>query len=77
MPKVDLSNLAQKWPSTVVARTEVSNFSGGLINEKYLANLDSQGTGPENRFKIGRKVGYSVESLIAWLQSRLSRTDDE
>jgi len=76
MPKIDLSNLAQKWPSSIVARTEVSNFSGGLINEKYLANLDSQGAGPAGRFKIGRKVGYSVDSLITWLEGRLSRIDE-
>jgi hypothetical protein len=77
MPKIDLSDLAQKWPSTVVARTEVRNFSGGLINEKYLANLDSQGAGPGGRFKMGRKVGYSVNSLITWLESRMSRVDDD
>jgi hypothetical protein len=76
MSKIDLSNLAQKWPSSIVARTEVSNFSGGLINEKYLANLDSQGSGPAGRFKIGRKVGYPVNSLITWLESRLSRVDE-
>ncbi len=63
--KVDLKELASRWPSPFVARTEIRNFSGGLISEKYIANLDSQGAGPEGRFKIGRKVGYPVISFLA------------
>jgi hypothetical protein len=39
-------DMATRWPSTWVARTEVENFTGGLISEKYLANLDSAGKGP-------------------------------
>ena len=70
--KVDLKDLASRWPSPFVARTEIKNFSGGLISEKYLANLDSQGAGPAGRFKIGRKVGYPVDSLIRWLEGRSS-----
>ena len=68
--KMDLKDLKQKWPSPVVARTEIRSFTGGLVSEKYMANLDSQGAGPEGRFKIGRKVGYSVDSLITWLENR-------
>ena len=68
--KVDLKELVSRWPSSFVARVEIRNFSGGLISEKYLANLDSQGAGPKGRFKIGRKVGYPVSSMIEWLQDR-------
>jgi hypothetical protein len=75
--KPDLSDLKRKWPSAVVARTEVGNFSGGLMSEKYIANLDSQGAGPEGRFKVGRKVGYTVDSLITWLESRMSGVGEE
>ena len=77
MPKPDLSDLAKRWPSSIVARQQVKTFSGGMISDKYIANLDSQGSGPPGRFKIGRKVGYSVDSLITWLESRMSRIDDD
>ncbi|PKN37676.1 MAG: hypothetical protein CVU62_08095 [Deltaproteobacteria bacterium HGW-Deltaproteobacteria-2] len=62
--------LAEKWPAPFVARTEVEKFSNGLIKEKYIANLDSAGKGPEGRFRVGRKVCYPVKNLVAWLQSR-------
>ena len=43
------SGMAAKWPSAFVARTEAEKFSGGMIKEKYLANLDSAGKGPTGR----------------------------
>jgi hypothetical protein len=70
--KLDLRGLAEKWPSTLVARTEVGRFSGGLLNEKSMANHDSAGTGVKDRIRIGRKICYSVDSLINWLESRIS-----
>lgn len=68
--KLDLSSLADRWPSSYVAREKVEEFSGGIINAKYLANLDSQGTGIKDRIRIGRKIVYPVSSLISWLESR-------
>ena len=62
--------LAAKWPSTFVARTEVEKFSGGLIKEKYLANLDSAGKGPAGRIRCGRKVAYPVNEFVKWLEAR-------
>ncbi|MFZ4438354.1 MAG: hypothetical protein ACOYOS_08005 [Syntrophales bacterium] len=63
-------DMAAKWPSTWVARTEVERFCGGMITEKYLSNLDSAGKGPAGRIRCGRKVAYPVAELIAWLESR-------
>jgi len=68
----DLKDLANHWPSAFVSRQEVRNFSGGIINEKTLANLDSLGMGPAGRIRIGRKIAYSVSSLIMWLESRVT-----
>ena len=69
----DLKGLAERWPSAFVARQEARKFSGGIISEKSLANLDSQGLGPAGRLRIGRKIAYSVSSLIEWLESRATR----
>jgi hypothetical protein len=63
------SHLADNWPSSIVARSETKRFSGGIVNPKYLANLDSKGDGPE-RIRIGRKIGYPVKSFVAWLEDR-------
>ena len=62
--------LASKWPSSFVARTEIKHFTGGIISEKYLANLDSQGKGPAGRIRTGRKISYPVASFIEWLEDR-------
>lgn len=72
-PKPDLKGLSERWPSSMVSRTEIGRFTGGIISEKYLANLDSQGIGPLGRIRVGRKVAYPVESLIAWLEKRSTR----
>jgi hypothetical protein len=68
MKNVDLKCLAEKWPSAVVARTQIRSFTGGLYSEKYLANLDCQGKGPAGRFTVGRKVVYPVPQLVEWLE---------
>ena len=70
MEKSDVfQEMADKWPSGVVARTKLEQFSGGMITAKYAANLDSLGQGAP-RITIGRKVGYPVASLVAWLRAR-------
>jgi len=65
----NFKELAQKWPSTIVARSEVAKFSGGLLNPRTMANYDSVGIGPR-KIKFGKKVAYAVEDLIAWMERR-------
>ena len=62
--------MAEKWKSSIVARTEIKTFTGGALKEKYLANLDSAGLGCQGRFRLGRKVVYPVAELVAWLEAR-------
>jgi len=68
--KLDLRSLANFWGSSIVARCEIFRFTGGLISEKSLANLDSAGKGPKGRMRIGRKICYSTSSVIEWLENR-------
>lgn len=69
--RLDLSEMKKKWPSAIVSREEIRNFTGGAVSEKYMANLDGQQKGPEGRFKIGRKVAYPIDSLLRWLEARI------
>jgi len=69
MTRDALSELAERWPSAIVARTAVDRFTGGLISSKSLANADSAGEGPP-RLKIGGKVAYRAVDLVSWLQER-------
>lgn len=69
---MNLQNLADKWPSAIVARDEIDSFTGGVISPKSLANMDSLGIGPQGAFRIGRKIAYPVNNVITWLESRAS-----
>ena len=71
-----LAQLEALWPSTIVARSEVGRFSGGLLNPRTIANRDSQGTGPRNRLKLGKSVGYSVHDLLEWMDKNLTKASN-
>jgi len=62
--------MVKRWPSAFVARTEFNKFTGGLYSNKYLANLDGKGLGPEGRIRAGRKILYPVDAVIRWLEAR-------
>jgi len=70
-----LDSMAEKWPSSLVSRNKIAAFTGGLITPGRIANLDSEGKGPE-AFKVGRKVCYPVQPLIEWLSNRSGAVDD-
>lgn len=70
MPKTGLYCLVEKWPSAIVARSEVGRFSGGLLHPRTLANIDSRGEGPP-KITVGRKVAYKTTDLVVWLERRM------
>jgi len=72
MDKSIFQEMVDRWPSSIVARTEIERFTGGLISEKYLANLDCAGKGPIGRVRVGRKIAYPVNSVIRFLEGRAS-----
>ena len=67
--KPDLKSLIDKWPSSMVAREKISEFTGGIISPGTLANLDCKGEGPP-KIRIGRKIAYETKSFVEWLQRR-------
>lgn len=70
MNRPDLSIFGKNWPAPYVAREEVKRFSGGILHPKTMANHDSNGSGPEVRLRVGRKVMYETKSLISWMENR-------
>jgi hypothetical protein len=69
---IDLSAFAENWTAPYVERQHLTEFSGGLLDPGTMANHDAAGTGPAGRVKVGRKVIYPVQELIAWLEARAS-----
>ena len=68
--KPDFQSMADRWQSSYVAREKIEEFTGGIVNPRTLANMDSLGQGPEGRVRVGRKVAYPVQQFIEWLESR-------
>jgi len=66
---------AEKWQSSYVARQQIEKFTGGIISQKYIANLDCAGKGPVGRIRVGRKIAYPIKTLIEWLESRSKIVD--
>jgi hypothetical protein len=73
MEKTIFKEMVDRWPSAIVARTEVNKFSGGAMKERYIANLDAANLGPEGRFRIGRRICYPAIELARWLEGRSSK----
>jgi hypothetical protein len=65
-----LNEMASRWPSNVVARRSIREFTGGLYSTKYLANEDCAKRGPEGGFQIGGQKCYPVASVIQWLKNK-------
>jgi hypothetical protein len=61
--------MAANWPSELVARKRVGEFTGGLVSPKSMANYDCLKIGPP-QIKIGRNSGYPKIQLVEWLKSR-------
>lgn len=55
----------------VFTREFASQKTGNLFSSKTLSNLDSLGTGPSVKVKIGKKVGYERDSFIRWLRGKM------
>lgn len=70
--RVDLSFMINNWPSPIVARSEIGKFTGGMLSPGTMANLDSEGQGPDGAIRIGRKAGYQVADFVRWLEGRAS-----
>lgn len=62
-------HLSRKSPE-IITRKKLYELTGGLVCEKTMANLDSEGGGIRPRMRIGGKVAYPKEAVIAWLRNR-------
>lgn len=75
MHDIDLSNLANGWPSTYVTRNQLAKFTGGMVTPGSMAVFDSKGEGPAGRFIVNRKTAYTVKNVIEWLEARVTEVN--
>ena len=55
----------------IFARQSVGKLTGGLVQPGTLRNNDCLGTGPEGRFFVGKKIVYTREAFLKWLEARV------
>lgn len=70
-PQITIQEVLAKCSGPVISRKEAAKVSGGLVSEKFLANLDSSSKGPVERVRVGRRVGYVSNSFAEWLVARV------
>ena len=54
-----------------IFRTDKLRQSLDGTTATVLSQYDAAGTGPKNRFFIGKKVAYTVEDYVNWICSRI------
>ena len=64
-----LENLAFTLPE-IATRKIIDEKTGGILKEKTMANWDCLGEGIQPRLRIGGKVAYPKEAVIAFLKQR-------
>lgn len=65
-----IDKLSESLP-VAFPRKDVGRLTGGIISSKYLANCDSIGQGPKDRFILAGKVCYDRKSFLEWLASKI------
>lgn len=62
---------AEKHPGPAFSRKEFSDFLGGTPSSGRLANMDSEGIGPNGGFYDGRIKKYLKIQAVKWALKRL------
>jgi len=67
-----LKKWKKQWPSAIVPKKEIAQFTGGLIQPQTLTNLVAQGKAPRPDFYIRGQGVYEIDSILAWLKGHIS-----
>ena len=68
----DFSGIVESNPCGFITRARLPEATGYLISSKWAAAMDSDPEldGIHGRFKIGRKVCYPVNEVVAFLKRK-------
>lgn len=57
--------------SIVISRKKLSQALGEMLSPRTLANMSSKSLGPAEKVRLGRSLGYTRRSVLAWLAENL------
>ncbi|MDM8215263.1 hypothetical protein QUW15_03690 [Desulfovibrio piger] len=55
----------------IIARKDVARLTFGLVSAKTMANRDSLGTGPQERFRVGKEIWYHKKHFIEFILKQI------
>ncbi|OQX96914.1 MAG: hypothetical protein B6I20_13775 [Bacteroidetes bacterium 4572_117] len=58
-------------PYGFILRPDLKEKTGGMLNGAYHKNLDYQGKGIEDRFKIGNTTAYPIDAVVAFIKKKI------
>lgn len=64
-----ISAVERELPENV-GRHKLGHYQSFPYSRGYMQNCDSDGTGPTEKFFMGRYVYYTRSSLLSWLRER-------
>lgn len=64
-------DLVSQWPSSIVSRSELGIFSGGVLHPRTVANWDSRGEGITPSYRCGRKIFYRSSDVARFIIEKL------
>lgn len=79
---VDLTKLRADMEAALpplIARSEVSRYSGGLYSAKTLEIYDCKGIGipKSERVRMDRKIAYTKKGFINWIISKIEEKQND
>jgi len=59
-------------PYGFILRPDLKEKTGGMLTGAYHKNLDYQGKGIENKFKIGNTTAYPIDAVVAFVKKKIT-----
>lgn len=68
---IDLDKMAEEWPSILVARSEIGEFTNGLYKPRSMNTFDGAQKGIKRKIRINTKIAYLKSDVIEWLKNKI------
>lgn len=68
---IDLDKMAEEWPSILVARSEIGEFTKGLYKPRSMNTYDGAQKGIKKKIRINTKIAYLKSDVIEWLKNKI------
>lgn len=72
-PDALVQKMVESWNRPFVKRSEMPDFTFGLLTRTTCSNHDFKHAGPANRLIIGGKTAYPLADAAEWVRRQIAR----